>query len=73
MAVKNLSQLFRQLGYLGSAVQIDYFVAHHQLMDGEELTKASFWTPCQAAFLVESFTLDSDWSGAVDDLAVRLS
>jgi hypothetical protein len=73
MALKNLSQLFRQLGYAGSATQIDYFVAHHQLRDGEEMTTASFWTSEQAAFLVESFDLDSDWSGAADDLAVRLS
>jgi Protein of unknown function (DUF2789) len=73
MTVKNLSQLFCQLGYLGSTSQIDYFVAHHQLRCGEEMTAASFWTPEQAAFLIESFELDSDWSGAADDLAVRLS
>jgi hypothetical protein len=73
MAVKNLSQLFCQLGYVGSATQIDYFVAHHQLKAGEEMTEASFWTAGQAAFLIESFNLDSDWSGAADDLAVRLT
>jgi hypothetical protein len=72
MSVKNLNQLFCQLGYLGSSSQIDHFVAHHQLKAGETLAKASFWTRGQAAFLVESFDLDSDWSGAADDLAVRL-
>jgi Protein of unknown function (DUF2789) len=72
MTVKTLNQLFCQLGYLGSDRQIDYFVANHQLRVGELMTEASFWTVGQAAFLVESFAQDSDWSGAADDLAVRL-
>jgi Protein of unknown function (DUF2789) len=73
MTIKTLHQLFCQLGYLGSDRQIDYFVAHHQLKAGELMVEASFWTVGQAAFLMESFALDSDWSGAADDLAVRLS
>jgi Protein of unknown function (DUF2789) len=73
MSIKNIHQLFCQLGYAASDVQIDLFVAHHRLIAGQELAKASFWTPGQAAFLVEAFALDAEWSGAADDLAVRLS
>jgi hypothetical protein len=34
---------------------------------------APFWTPAQAAFLQQAVAQDSEWTTAVDELAVRLS
>jgi hypothetical protein len=36
------------------------------------LPDAPFWTRSQAAFLQESLSQDSDWSGLVDQLAKAL-
>ncbi len=69
----NLTNLFLQLGLPSSAPDIDAFVAHHRLTAGVSLCKAPFWSPAQAQFLTQAIREDSDWSEAVDQLAVLLS
>ncbi len=67
----DLENLLRQLG-LG-ADNIDEFVGAHRLPAGVTLAEAPFWSSGQAAFLTQAIADDADWSGAVDELATRLS
>lgn len=69
----DLSSLFLQLGLAGELTDMDAFVMAHRLESGTALTDAPFWTPAQAKFLKQALADDSDWSAAVDALAVRLS
>ena len=69
----DLNNLFRQLGLPGEADAIDAFVAAHRLRAGMALVDAPFWNPSQAGFLREALADDSDWSEAVDELAMLLS
>lgn len=69
----DLSRLFLQLGLSGGPGDIDTFVAGHRLKAGSAMPEALFWTPMQAKFLAQALADDSDWSAAVDQLAVRLS
>ncbi|MDD5336646.1 MAG: DUF2789 family protein [Rhodoferax sp.] len=69
----DLSRLLLQLGLPGGRGDIDTFVAKHRLRAGSAMPEASFWTPVQAKFLAQALADDSDWSAAVDELAVRLS
>jgi len=69
----NLTNLFLQLGLPSSALDIDAFVARHRLTEGVSLCQAPFWNPAQAQFLTQAIREDSDWSEAVDQLAVLLS
>lgn len=69
----DLSHLFRQLGYSGTSVDMEQFIAKHRLERGVALADAVFWTPAQAHFLQRALADDSDWSEVVDDLAVRLT
>ena len=69
----DLSHLFLQLGLPAEPQEIDRFVAAHKLAKGTPMLHASFWTPAQSAFLQQSVAQDSEWTAAVDELAVRLS
>jgi hypothetical protein len=69
----HLSDLFAQLGLPHDAPAIARFVAHHgPLALDVRLPDAPFWSATQAAFLRESLEDDSDWAGAVDQLAKAL-
>jgi hypothetical protein len=69
----DLSHLFLQLGLPGEPSDIDRFVSAHRLARGTPMLHAPFWTPAQAAFLQQAVAQDSEWTTAVDELAVRLS
>ena len=69
----NLANLFHQLGLPAKPQDIDAFTARHRLRAGQALHAAEFWSPAQAHFLAQAVSEDSDWSDAVDHLAVRLS
>ena len=69
----DLSSLFLQLGLSGGRCDMDTFVLTHRLKASDAMPQAPFWTPVQAKFLAQALADDSDWSGAVDELAVRLS
>lgn len=69
----DLSHLLLQLGLPGGPGDIDSFVAKHRLKAGSAMAEAPFWTPVQVNFLAQALADDSDWSAAVDELAVRLS
>lgn len=69
----DLSHLFLQLGLAGGRCEGDAFVLTHRLKAGDLMPEAPFWTPMQAKFLAQALADDSDWSAAVDELAVRLS
>jgi hypothetical protein len=68
----DLNRLFLQLGLAGERCAIDAFVMAHRLESGTTLADAPFWTPAQAKFLRQALADDSDWSAAVDALAVQL-
>jgi hypothetical protein len=69
----DLSHLFRQLGMSGDPQDIDAFISAHRLQTGVSLCQAPFWNKSQSTFLSAAIANDSDWSEAVDELAVRLS
>lgn len=69
----DLSHLFRQLGMSGDSKDIDAFISGHRLQPGVSLCQAPFWSAAQSTFLSAAIADDSDWSEAVDELAVRLS
>ena len=72
MPTHHTSELF-QLGLPNDAWSIAQFVSTHASMaQGVRLPDAPFWTRSQAAFLRESLSQDSDWSGLVDQLGKAL-
>lgn len=63
------SELFAQLGLPCDVDGIARFLkAHAPLADGVRLADAPFWTPAQAALLLDALRQDSDWSGPADQL-----
>jgi hypothetical protein len=71
--IHHFSELFAQLGLPNDNQSISHFLTIHASMaDRERLPDAPYWTPSQAAFLRESLTHDSDWSGLVDQLSAAL-
>jgi hypothetical protein len=73
MPAHHTSELFKQLGLPNDAWSIAQFVSTHAAMaQGVRLPDAPFWTRSQAAFLRESLSQDSDWSGLVDQLGKAL-
>ena len=69
----HFGELFAQLGLPDDNRSISHFLTTHASMaDCERLPDAPYWTPSQAAFLRESLTHDSDWTGLVDQLNVAL-
>ncbi|WP_220719912.1 DUF2789 domain-containing protein [Agarivorans litoreus] len=72
-AIHTLSDLFAQLGLDPSINAIAEFVAEHAPIPSEvPLHQAAFWTPTQAAFLLEAVQQDADWVELVDQLDVML-
>lgn len=72
-AIHHFSELFAQLGLPNGNHSISHFLTTHASMaDCERLPDAPYWTPSQAAFLRESLTHDSDWTGLVDQLSAAL-
>jgi Protein of unknown function (DUF2789) len=72
-ALHHFSELFAQLGLPNDDCGISHFLTIHASMaDSERLPDALYWTPSQAAFLRESLTHDSDWTGLVDQLSAAL-
>ena len=69
----DLSTLFRQLGLVGDAADIDAFLATHSLPPDRTLAEAPYWSPSQAALLSEAISFDAEWAEAADELATRLS
>lgn len=69
----DLSHQFQQLWMSGDPGDIDAFISGHQLQPGISLSQAPIWSEAQAAFLSVALADDSDWSEAIDELAVRLS
>jgi hypothetical protein len=73
MPTHHTSELFAQLGLPNDAWSIAQFMSTHAAMaQGMRLPDAPFWTRSQAAFLRESLSQDSDWSGLVDQLSKAL-
>jgi Protein of unknown function (DUF2789) len=71
--VHRFSELFAQLGMPNDADSIAQFLSSHAAkVQGVRLPDAPFWTESQAAFLRESLSQDSDWSGLVDQLSKAL-
>lgn len=71
--IHHFSELFSQLGLLDDARSIAQFLTTHaEMAQGVRLPDAPFWTDSQAAFLRESLTQDSDWTGLVDQLGKAL-
>ncbi|WP_333796061.1 DUF2789 domain-containing protein [Rheinheimera sp.] len=68
----SFSQLFDQLGLRSDSNSIEQFIKEHRLDADQALSKASFWTPAQAAFLRESYQQDADWVEVIDQLNQRL-
>ncbi|HCU64823.1 MAG TPA: DUF2789 domain-containing protein [Rheinheimera sp.] len=68
----SFSQLFDQLGLRSDSSSIEKFIKEHRLDADQALSKASFWTPAQAAFLRESYQQDADWVEVIDQLNQRL-
>ncbi|WP_374348241.1 DUF2789 domain-containing protein [Chitinimonas sp.] len=69
----DFSALFSQLGLAADAASIRAFIASHRLAKGTAITDAAFWTPAQAAFLLEGQDSDDDWTEVIDALAVQLT
>ncbi len=68
-----LNALFSQLGLPSSDLEIDRFIATHQLYsDVITLADATFWSASQASFLREALDQDADWCELVDTLDSRL-
>lgn len=63
-----MPELFSQLGLDNDYADIAQFIQHHPLPADIRLADASFWTPSQRAFLLESWQQDSDWCELVDQL-----
>jgi hypothetical protein len=71
--VHRFSELFAQLGMPNDADSIAQFLSTHAAKAQDvRLPDAPFWTESQAAFLRESLSQDSDWSGLVDQLSKAL-
>lgn len=71
--VHSFSELFAQLGMPNDAHSIAQFLrTHAATAQNVRLPDAPFWTESQAAFLRESLSQDSDWSGLVDQLSKAL-
>src|SRR5665647_32612 len=71
--IHHFSELFAQLGLPNDNHSISHFLTTHASMtDSERLPDARYWTLSQAAFLRESLTHDSDWTGLVDQLSAAL-
>lgn len=68
----SFSQLFDQLGLRSDNNSIEQFISQHRLDADEALSRASFWTSAQAAFLRESYQQDADWVEVIDQLNQRL-
>ena len=69
----DLPALFEQLGLPSEPEAIVQFLASHSpLPDEIKVSKASFWTPSQQAFLHDEILDDSDWAPVVDQLNVLL-
>lgn len=72
-SIHSLSGLFAQLGLPNSKKDIEAFIQKHRpLPQAEPLSKASFWTESQAAFLRDAIINDSDWAEVVDELNLLL-
>lgn len=71
-----MTELFQQLGLPSEDAEIHEFLSKNRPLPAETtLADAEFWTASQASFIREALTLDSDWSGIVDQLneALRAS
>ena len=69
----HFSDLFAQLGLPNDNRSIAQFLSNYTgRSQGVRLPDAPFWTRSQAAFLRESLSQDSDWSGLVDQLSKAL-
>ena len=69
----HFSELFAQLGLPNDDRSIAQFLSNYTgRSQGVRLPDAPFWTRSQAAFLRESLSQDSDWSGPVDQLSKAL-
>ncbi|MGY4533999.1 hypothetical protein ACVW0Y_003137 [Pseudomonas sp. TE3786] len=69
----DLPALFQQLGLPSEPDEIAQFIASHSpLPDAIKVSKASFWSPSQQAFLQDEILDDSDWAPVVDQLNVLL-
>lgn len=69
----SLENLFEQLGIATTDNGIGAFIDKNTPIPSTiALHQASFWTPSQAAFLLQSKVDDADWSELVDQLDVML-
>lgn len=69
----HFSELFAQLGLANDDRSIAQFLSNYTgRSQGVRLPDAPFWTRSQAAFLRESLSQDSDWTGLVDQLSKAL-
>ncbi len=68
----SMKTLFEQMGMDSSIVGMNKFLREHRLFEHQVIAQADFWTPSQAAFIVEAIAQDSDWSELVDQLDAAL-
>lgn len=68
-SIHTLQTLFCQLGLADDKEQINAFIEMHRPLPPDvTLSKATFWSGAQAAFLIEAIQDDSDWCVLVDKL-----
>jgi len=67
-----MQSLFKQLGLDSSESGVKQFIDTHKLSRGEALEEAEFWTRSQAAFIRESWQMDADWVGVIEQMNVAL-
>ncbi|MGI9318470.1 MAG: DUF2789 domain-containing protein [bacterium] len=67
-----MQSLFNQLGLESSDLGISKFIDNHQLNGDESLDEAEFWSTSQATFIRESWLMDADWVGVIEQLNVAL-
>jgi hypothetical protein len=68
----SMATLFEQMGMDGSAEGMNKFLREHRLFEDQVIAQADFWSPSQAAFVMEAIAEDSDWSELVDQLDAAL-
>ncbi len=67
--IHSIKNLFEQLGLASDSQAIEDFISRHKPLPKKiALHDAEFWTPSQAAFLLQAVEEDADWSIIVDNL-----
>mgnify|MGYP000625113383 CR=1 FL=1 len=68
----DMCSLFAQMGLPSEPEQVNQFLREHRLFENQVIAQADFWSPAQAAFIMEATAQDSDWTELVDHLDAAL-